>query len=102
MNAITEYSREYLEQFRADVNYQRFTPTDKSDFDYRVSERILIGRLTKVRWQIIYRYCRFHSFRPKYRCGHDYDCCGCFCGQHLSIEHSHNMTVITLSQSFNY
>lgn len=73
----------------------------EADIDYNVSERILIGRLTKLRYNALDRYCRASTFRAG-NCGHEYDCCGCLSSQSLTFEHKHNRTVLTLSLTFNY
>jgi len=70
--------------------------------DYNQYQRVFTGRMTKARWEIIHRFCRMHTFNPEYRCGHEWDCCGCFCGQRMSFKYSRNQTVITFTQSFNY
>lgn len=84
-----------------DLKTVKFKPTS-TDFDYRQYQRIFTGRMTKARWQIIDRFCRMHTWSPEYRCGHDWDCCGCFCGQRMSFKYSHNQVVISFTQSFNY
>jgi len=73
----------------------------EADIDYKMSERILTGRLTKLRYKVLDRYCRQRTFRAG-NCGHDYDCCGCLSSQSLTFEHKHNRTVLTLSITFNY
>lgn len=80
----------------------KFVATDESDYDYRIYERVFTGRMTKLRLKIIDRFCRLHSYHPHYRCGHEWDCCGCFCGQSMSFEYNHNQVTIRFTQSFNY
>lgn len=80
----------------------RFEETEESDFDYRKYERVFSGRMTKKRYKIIDRFCRTRSRRPRYRCGHDFDCCGCMCGQHLSFSYQKNQVIIYLQHSYNY
>jgi len=79
----------------------KFLPVN-IDADYRQYQRVFTGRMTKRRWKIIDRFCRLNTFRPHYRCGHDWDCCGCFCGQSMDFEYSRNQVVISFSKSFNY
>jgi len=84
------------------MKYAKFKEVAGSEYDYRLYERILIGRLTKERYKAIDRYCRMYYIEVQHHCGHEWDCCGCFCGQSLSFTHKYNQTIITLSQSFNY
>lgn len=84
------------------LKHTKFFEIESSDYDYRQYQRIFSGRMTKNRWKIIGQFCRKHSYRPHYRCGHDWDCCGCFCGQSMWFEYKHNQVVITFTQSFNY
>lgn len=83
------------------LSTKKFIPIN-CDIDYREYERTFSGRMTKKRWQIIDRFCRLQSYRPTYRCGHEWDCCGCFCGQNMSFTYNRNQVVISFTQSFNY
>lgn len=96
MNTILRETNEF-----AHVKMARFTQLE-GDIDYRDFERIFSGRMTKGRWKIIDRYCRVKSRSPRYGCGHDWDCCGCQCGQNLSFKYTRNAVIISLSMSFNY
>ena len=99
---IMTHLDEYFTKEDVSLKTDKFISTPASDYDYRCYERVFTGRMTKARWKIIDRFCRLHSFRPRYRCGHDWDCCGCFCGQSMSFEYKHNQVSITFTQSFNY
>jgi hypothetical protein len=81
---------------------QKFYSTEESEMDYRIYERIFSGRMTKRRYKIIESFCRRYTYRPYYNCGHEYDCCGCFCGQNMSFTYKQNQVVIRFTQSFNY
>lgn len=82
------------------LNFKKFKQTQDSEMDYRISERIISGRLTKCRYKLIDRFCRKNSFRT--HCGHEWDCCGCLCDQTMSFEYKHNAVIIKVKQSFNY
>ena len=56
-------------------NSKKWTEIE-GDFDHRVRERILHGRMTHKRYKIIERYCRKNSYYTP-ACGHEWDCCGC-------------------------
>lgn len=83
-----------------DIKLSKFQATDNSDYDHRIMERCFSGRMTKARYKALRRICRSHSFST--HCHHEWDCCGCFCGQQLSFTYKKNQVVITLTQSFNY
>lgn len=39
----------------------------------------------------------------RYRCGHDYDCCGCLCYQGIDIKkHNNGYITIFVTNRFNY
>jgi len=84
-----------------------------SDYDYRVFQRIIEGRLTKRRYEILSKFIRQknNSFKYPYgtspngyayNCGCEHDCCGCLSGEHIKAEFTKDKIVITHSQSFNY
>lgn len=97
----TKYRHEHFDKESISLKTTKFIPVE-SDFDYRTYERTFSGRMTKARWKIIDSFCRAHSYHPRYRCGHDYDCCGCFCGQGMKFTYKHNQITVGFSQSFNY
>lgn len=82
-------------------NMKNFQLVD-GDFDYVVYQRCFSGKLTKERYKTLHSLCRIYSRRPRYRCGHEWDCCGCLCGQNMSFTYKKNQVVISFSQSFNY
>lgn len=72
----------------------------EDDMDTVVSRRIFSGKLTKERYKMLDRFAR--KIHHVERCGHDFDCCGCLCGQWLEIDYKANQVTLTLTQSFNY
>lgn len=80
----------------------RFKKSEDSDFDYRKYTRTFSGKMTKKRYKMLDRYCRLHSRSPRYRCGHDYDCCGCLCGQYMTFTYRYNAVTIHLQHTYNY
>lgn len=80
----------------------KFVQLDNSDYDYCNYERTFSGRMTKARYKILDRFCRIRSRSPRYRCGHEHDCCGCLCGQRMELTYSQGQVKIILSHSFNY
>lgn len=70
------------------------------DMDYREYERVFSGRMTKLRYKTLDRFCRTNTYSE--RCHHEHDCCGCMCGQKLSFTYYRNQVKIRLTQSFNY
>lgn len=82
-----------------ETKMNRFKQTD-GDIEYRTYTREFSGRMTKGRWKILDRYCRKHSWST--HCGHEWDCCGCLCGQYASFAYSANQVTVSITQSFNY
>lgn len=85
----------------------------ESDFDIAVETRTIIGRLTRARKKLILNYVlnfnELHSapygVSPNgypYRCGHDYDCCGCLSSDSMRVLFYKHRAVITHSQHYNY
>lgn len=85
------------------------------DGSYQQENRILIGRLTRRRYNLLRRIARNFIDRAPYgrspagypyRCGHDHDCCGCIIGTFggLTIQHYLGGWKVTISkgQSRNY
>lgn len=82
---------------------KRLVPSDdEMEMDYRVYYRTFSGRMTKKRYQLIRRICRFYSRSFRYSCGHDWDCCGCLCGHSMTFTYKHNQVKIRISYSYNY
>jgi len=83
------------------------------DFDFTVVQRVIEGRLTKKRYEIVKKFIRGknNSFKYpygtspngySYSCGCSHDCCGCLCSEGIKAEFTKDKIVITHSQSFNY
>jgi hypothetical protein len=85
---------------RKRLNYNRFTESDGSDYDYRKYERSFSGRMTKRRWQIINRFCRHQTYRI--HIASDYDCTGQCCGQSMEFTYSRNQVIVRLCRSYDY
>jgi hypothetical protein len=102
INHTEECNPYYLESGYNVPDMSKFKPRQDSEFDRAIYERTFSGRLTKKRYKAISRWCRIASMRPYYRCGHDYDCCGCMCGQYAEFDYNRNQVTVTLVQSFNY
>ena len=77
----------------------------ESDIDYRVFERPInlpidpewVERALSF-WKDV---CNHLTISRGY-CGHEWDCCGCFCGQTCRIVERDGNLFLRLSQSFNY
>lgn len=97
--------------------YSRFELDPGSDFESIIAKRTLTGRLTPRREQIIEQYVERANESHRYpygksadgyayRCGHDYDCCGCSSGKSFDFDiESHwkgSKVTITMWESFNY
>jgi len=83
------------------------------DMDSITESKTIIGRMTKSRYKIIHRYVRIHNYhlqapygRSKngyaYRCGHEWDCCGCPCGGGMHMKLKNGVITLTRYQSYNY
>lgn len=99
------------------MNISKFKQAE-SDYDFSISERIISGRLTPLRYRILTRivrkFNREHSapygVSPNgyaYNCGCERDCCGCMTSEKCNISFADNpdntMRVkITYSVGFNY
>lgn len=83
------------------MNFDRFKRLYRGDYDSKEYIRTFSGKITKGRYKALESYCRRYSFCTS-ACGHDYDCCGCMCGQSLELSYKHNRVTIIVSQSFNY
>lgn len=91
-------------QFAHDIYFgNKFQPDrGECDIDREVFTREFSGRLTRARYKLIDRFCRAASRRFKYRCGHDYDCCGCVFAVSMSFQYKQNLVVIHLTYHRNY
>ena len=95
--ALKPYQKESFWELKT----TKFKLTEESDYDRKVAERVFSGRMTKMRYKIIDGFCRRHSKQIP-NCGHEWDCCGCLCGQYMEFEYKQNQVTITLVQNFNY
>lgn len=81
------------------INYSRFKPSNESDYDSAISYRRFSGRMTKLRWKILSRFCRAHSRRiPVYS---DYDCTGQRCGEYFEFEYQQHQVIIRLRVDYD-
>lgn len=95
---------------------KRFQTMDR-DFDYRLAQRVISGRLTPKRAAVIKKYAakynQSHSapygVSPNgypYSCGCEHDCCGCLCSDSMNVEYVGGGPTpevkLTIRQSFNY
>lgn len=99
------------------MNINKFKPLEY-DFDRQTAQRIISGRLTRKRYELISKAVRKWNNEHSapygrsqngyaYNCGCEYDCCGCMTGESLYL----NLTTIgvnrvqikiTYSIGFNY
>jgi hypothetical protein len=93
---------------------KKFEVSNESEFDTRVSVRVLKGNMTQARRDTIEGIVQMFNERldnvapygvsPNgyaYRCGHEWDCCGCLIGRGMSVEFSEGEAVIKVYESFN-
>lgn len=98
----TAIGTNYYDRYQKnEINWKRFKPVPNLDYDTAECTRSFSGRMTKARWKRLDRICRANRL-SRMNCGHDWDCCGCLCGQYMSFTYKHNQVVITIYQSFNY
>ena len=72
----------------------------EGDYDYTIHQRIITGRYTERRMNIIQEYCEGRSGRiPVYS---EYDCTGNLCGVYLKAEYSLNAFKITITHAYDY
>lgn len=92
--------------------------TQGSDFDQAVSERELVGALTKNRYKILMRIVKNYNHNNStpygispngyaYRCGCEHDCCGCLYSTKMSIDFNQQTyplfkVTISVVSSYNY
>ena len=71
------------------------------DSSYRTYELVVRGRLTRSRYKRIDRWCRKNT--KHYRCGHEWDCCGCIVDTICIIKsYTNNNLIIELTVTYNY
>lgn len=92
----------YMELFNGDEpNVKNFDCSGESDYDFHVYEAVIIQQMNKEMFRDLNRKIRVNS--KDFRCGHDYDCCGCLSRIHLYFEHVKNdVFKIRYTESFNY
>ena len=98
------------------LNFRKFQEKD-GDFDYRIAERVVVGRLTPLRYKVLTRMVRKFNSNAQYpygispngyayNCGCEHDCCGCLCGESINIDFAkaggNYIIKLTHSASFNY
>jgi hypothetical protein len=72
----------------------------ESDYDHTIHQRIITGRYTERRMNLIKEYCKERSGRiPVYS---EYDCTGSLCGLYLNVEYSLNAFKITIRHAYDY
>ena len=72
----------------------------EGDYDYTIHQRIITGRHTERRMNIIQEYCNRYSVSiPIYS---EYDCTGELCGRYLNAEYSLNAFKITIRHTYDY
>lgn len=71
------------------------------DIDHTIYDRIITGRLTRRRYEIIMRYARIKSRRLG-NCGHEWDCCGCLHATYMDVKFIGSMIYLQYTQHFNY
>lgn len=72
----------------------------EAESDYEVAVYSFSGRMTKLRWKILDRYCRNHS-RSMW-CGCQHDCCGCISSTNMHLQYKHNLVTLTYTLNYNY
>ena len=74
--------------------------TISKDMDYITYQKTLEGNITKKRYKLLDRWVR--SQNKNYRCGHDWDCCGCLSSVRADLVIAKNKAEISVSYSYNY
>lgn len=84
-------------------NFNNFTESEKSDYDYKVTEAVVIQDFNKTQWKDFSSKLRQNTLRNMGFCGHEWDCCGCLCGQSMQYEYiKKGVFKVIFTQSFNY
>jgi hypothetical protein len=85
----------------------------RDDIDSVVYTRFLSGRITKKRFEIIKRFVKTYNHAMSapygvspngyaYRCGHDWDCCGCLTSTSITMSAAKNEILLVLQSNYNY
>lgn len=81
------------------LNNKKYTLIE-ADYDYTKHQRIITGRYTERRMNLIKKYCEERSGSiPVYS---EYDCTGSLCGLYLNVEYSLNAFKITITHAYDY
>jgi hypothetical protein len=81
---------------------KRLIASPESYNDYRVYTRVLNGLITPLRLRILLEFARRFNSVKFGGCGHDFDCCGCLCGQHMDVHYNEQSVTIRVTYSYNY
>jgi hypothetical protein len=81
---------------------RKFQQANDFDFDRNHYIYEFSGRMTKERYKKLDSFCRLNSRPFRYRCGHDWDCCGCIFAVSMSFEYRHNQVTVHLTHHRNY
>lgn len=81
---------------------RKFKDDEDSDYDRNHYIRQFSGRMTKRRYKILSHFCRYYSRPFRYRCGHDWDCCGCVFAISMYFEYKQNQVTVHLVHHRNY
>lgn len=74
-------------------------PDPTGNIDAIVSTRILFGRMTPKRFEILNRYCRKNTWCE--RGGSEYDCTGRKFAQDVELDATHWSATITVTEHFD-
>lgn len=110
MNAVFNYQELFLpidfEKYGTSAplpNTKQFSVSESSDYDRNVIEVILLQEFNKNQWKDFTQKLRLNTLNNIGHCGHEWDCCGCLCGQSMDYEYlKKGVFKVTFSQSFNY
>lgn len=80
----------------------RFEHHNDSDMDREHYTRSFSGKMTKERYKKLSSFCRFHSRPFRYRCGHEWDCCGCIFAVDMYFTYKYNCVTVHLIHHRNY
>lgn len=104
MKKATQTTRSFVNS--RETKFDKFKPYEdeehQNDIDVLHSVRTFSGKMTKLRWKILNRFARTRTVSSFGGCGHQWDCCGCLCSQHVSVSYKHNKVKIIFTQHFNY
>lgn len=85
----------------------------RDDLDSQVYTRMLFGRVTQKRLQIVKRYVKTYNHAMSapygysqngyaYTCGCSYDCCGCLTSTRIEMSFSRDEILLVLFKNYNY